>query len=55
LRARFVFVFVPFDHYWENIVLGAQGGRDLWAQAEEFIAKKARGELEGGLLPNLDQ
>ncbi|KAJ7288712.1 hypothetical protein C8J57DRAFT_1281052 [Mycena rebaudengoi] len=43
---RFVVVIVRHLRYWTHLDAGARGGRDLWWLAEDFLAKKARGEIE---------
>ncbi|KAJ7288725.1 hypothetical protein C8J57DRAFT_1281080 [Mycena rebaudengoi] len=43
---RFVVVIVLHLHYWTHLEAGARGGRDLWSLAEDFLARKARGEIE---------
>jgi hypothetical protein len=43
------FVVLLWSDYLADWELGARGGDDFWVQAEEFIAKKRRGEIEGKL------
>ncbi|KAJ7096692.1 hypothetical protein B0H15DRAFT_826062 [Mycena belliarum] len=40
---RFCTIFCHFDSDWE---IGALGGLDFWCRAEDFIARRARGEIE---------
>ncbi len=39
-----VATYVDYYNDWET---GARGGEDIWVRAEEFIARKRRGEVEG--------
>ncbi|KAJ7266172.1 hypothetical protein C8J57DRAFT_1469958 [Mycena rebaudengoi] len=41
------FVAAIYKDYYSDWELGARGGKDIWARAEEFIARKKRGEIEG--------
>ncbi|KAJ7267098.1 hypothetical protein C8J57DRAFT_1326611 [Mycena rebaudengoi] len=40
------FVVVVWDASWGNFENEARGGKDFWTQADKFIAKKLRGEIE---------
>ncbi|KAJ7225192.1 hypothetical protein C8J57DRAFT_1731152, partial [Mycena rebaudengoi] len=40
------FVAAIYKDYYSDWELGARGGKDIWARAEEFIARKKRGEIE---------
>ncbi|KAJ7229899.1 hypothetical protein GGX14DRAFT_383855 [Mycena pura] len=33
-------------YYWRHWEIGAAGGRDVWAWADEFVAKKRSGSIE---------
>ncbi|KAJ7617701.1 hypothetical protein DFH06DRAFT_1342848 [Mycena polygramma] len=40
------FVVATYADYYDDWETGARGGHDIWAHAEEFIARKRRGEVE---------
>ncbi|KAJ7603287.1 hypothetical protein DFH06DRAFT_1488155 [Mycena polygramma] len=42
------FVVATYADYYDDWETGARGGHDIWAHAEEFIARKRRGEVEEG-------
>ncbi|KAJ7479439.1 hypothetical protein B0H11DRAFT_2027435 [Mycena galericulata] len=42
------FVVTMYKDYYADWEQGARGGNDIWALAEEFIARKKRGEVEVG-------
>ncbi|KAJ7248027.1 hypothetical protein C8J57DRAFT_1358626 [Mycena rebaudengoi] len=44
------FVVVPWKNHWADWGLGTRGGADFWARADDFIARKMRGEIAGQLL-----
>ncbi|KAJ7229897.1 hypothetical protein GGX14DRAFT_581579 [Mycena pura] len=47
--ARLVVTAYNHNHwdYWRHWEIGAAGGRDVWAWADEFVAKKRSGSIEG--------
>ncbi|KAF8169170.1 hypothetical protein K438DRAFT_240345 [Mycena galopus ATCC 62051] len=42
---RFVVCIMP-DDYWNDWEVGARGGTDFWAAADDFVTRKRRGEIE---------
>ncbi|KAJ7489668.1 hypothetical protein B0H11DRAFT_2278361 [Mycena galericulata] len=42
------FVVVMYKNYYADWELGARGGSDVWARADDFIARKKRGEVQAG-------
>ncbi|KAJ7826279.1 hypothetical protein B0H14DRAFT_1247492 [Mycena olivaceomarginata] len=40
------FVIGRCGDYWADWEVGAKGGADLWAQGDEFVARKRAGEIE---------
>jgi len=43
---RFAIVVMNLAQYCEDWKIGAAGGRDFWIRAEEFVAKKQKGETQ---------
>jgi hypothetical protein len=41
------FVVATFMDYWADWEAGAEGRKDFWVAAEEFVARKRRGEIPG--------
>jgi hypothetical protein len=41
------FVVVIWEDYWADWERGARGGKDFWARADDFMAQKLNGEIEG--------
>jgi hypothetical protein len=41
------FVVATFMDYWADWEAGAEGREDFWVAAEEFVARKRRGEIPG--------
>jgi hypothetical protein len=46
---RFVLMWLSNDEYTEDWKVGVERGRDFWARAELFVAKRKRGEIQPGL------
>ncbi|KAJ7678057.1 hypothetical protein DFH06DRAFT_565193 [Mycena polygramma] len=40
------YVVAVCNDYWSDWEVGVRGGKDFWAAADEFIARKQRGEIE---------
>jgi hypothetical protein len=46
---RFVLMSLSFNEWMVDWKLGAKGGRDFWARAENFVARRRRDEIEPGM------
>ncbi|KAJ7241561.1 hypothetical protein C8J57DRAFT_1560732 [Mycena rebaudengoi] len=46
---RFVLMSNSFEECMEDWKLGAKGGGDFWLHAENFVARRSRGEIEPGM------
>ncbi|KAJ6482595.1 hypothetical protein C8R45DRAFT_305827 [Mycena sanguinolenta] len=40
------YVVIVFNDYWNDWEVGARGGTDFWAAADDFVARKRRHEIE---------
>ncbi|KAF8181920.1 hypothetical protein K438DRAFT_1840640 [Mycena galopus ATCC 62051] len=40
------FVIGTYSNYWEECKSSAMGGPDFWAEADDFVARKRKGEIE---------
>jgi hypothetical protein len=41
------FVIGMYKHYWQDWEAGARGLPDSWSRADDFVARKRRGEIDG--------
>ncbi|KAJ6564476.1 hypothetical protein B0H19DRAFT_1374792 [Mycena capillaripes] len=46
LDEQFMLIFLASDEYMLDWKTSTQGGMDIWARADAFVAKKRRGEIE---------